>query len=68
MLEPGEVVLTRITAHASPSIIMIAKWIREMDLVYKTTLKTTLNRNFLRTFIFTQISIAPYTVSGHTLV
>jgi len=68
MLEPAEVVLTASTAYNSPSITPIAKRIPEMDSACKTTPKTNLNREFLRTFIFAQISIAPYRVTGRTLV
>jgi len=68
MLEPAEVVLTTSTSCNSPSITLIAKRIPEMDSACKTTPKTNLNRNFLRTFIFAQISIAPYSVIGRTLV
>jgi len=68
MLEPAEVVLTASTAYNSPSITLIEKRIPEMDSACKTTPKTNLNREFLRTFIFAQISIAPYSVTGRTLV
>jgi len=57
-----EVVLTISTAYNSPSITLIAKQIPEMDSACKTTPKTNLNRKFLKTFIFAQISIAPYSV------
>jgi len=68
MLEPAEVLLSTSTAYNSPSITLIAKLMLEMDLAYKTTPKTNLNRKFLRTFIFAQISIAPYGVTRRTLV
>jgi len=68
MLEPAEVVLTTSTAYNSPSITLIAKQIPEMDSACKRTHKTNLNRRFLRTFIFAQICIAPYSVTGLTLV
>jgi len=68
MLEPAEVVLTTSTAYNSPCIALIAKRIPEMDSARKTTPKTKLNRKFLRTLIFPQISIAPYSVTGRTLV
>jgi len=68
MLEPAEVVLTTSTSYNSPSITLIAKWIPEMDSACKTTPITNLNRKFLRTFIYAQISIAPYSVTGRTLV
>jgi len=68
MLEPAEIVLTTSAAYSSPNITLIAKWIPEMDSACKTTPKTNLNRKSLRTFIFAQISIAPYSVTGHTLV
>ena len=66
--EPAEVVLTTSTAHNSPSITLMAKRIAEMDSVCKTAPETNLNRKFLRTFICAQISIAPYSVTGRTLV
>jgi len=68
VLEPAEVVLTTSTAYNSPCITLIAKQIPEMDSAYKTTPKTNLNRKFLRTFIFAQISIAAYGVTRRTLV
>jgi len=68
MLEPAEVVLTTSTAYNSPSTTLIAQLIPEMDSACKTTPKTNLNRKFLRTFIFAQISIVPYSVTGRTLV
>jgi len=68
MLEPAEIVLTMSTGYSSPSVSLIAKRIPEMDSACKTTSKTNLNRKFLRTFIFTQISIAPYSVTRCTLV
>jgi len=68
MLEPAELVLTISTAYKSPSITLIAKRIPEMDSACQTTPKTNLNRKFLRTFIFAQISIAPYSDTGRTLV
>jgi len=68
MLEPAEVVLTTSTAYNSPNVTLIAKRIPEMDSECKTTPKTILNRKFLRTVIFAQISIAPYSVTEHTLV
>jgi len=68
MLEPAEVVLTTSTTYASPSITLIAKRIPEMDSACKTTPKTNLTRKSLRTFIFPQISIAPHSVTGLTLV
>jgi len=66
MLEPAELVLTTSTALNSPSITLIAKRIPEMDSGCKTSPKTNLNRKFLRTLIFAQISIAPYSVTGRT--
>jgi len=68
MLEPAEVVLTTSTAHNSPGITLIAKRIPEMDSACETTHKTNLNRKFLGTFIFAQISISSYRVTGRTLV
>jgi len=68
MLEPAEVVLRTSTAYGLPSITLIAKWITEMDLPYKTTPKTNLNRKFLTTFIFPQTPIASYSVTRCTLV
>jgi len=68
MLEPAEVVLTTSTAYNPPSISLIAKRIPEMDSECKTTTKTNLNRKFLRTYIFSQIYIASYRVTGCTLV
>jgi len=68
MLEPVEVVLTTSTAHSSPSITLIAKRIPDMDSLCKTTPKTNLQRKFLRTSIFGQISIAPHSVTSRTLV
>jgi len=68
MLEPAEVVLTTSIAYNSPSITLIAKRIPEMDSACNTTPKTNLNRKFLRTVIFAQISIASYSVPGRTLV
>jgi len=68
MLEPAEVVLTTLTTYSSPRINLIAKRISEMDSACKTTTKTNLNRNFLRTFFLAQISIAPYGVTTRTLV
>jgi len=68
MLEPAEVVLTTLTAYNSPGITAIAKRIPEMDSACKSTPKTNLNRKFLRAFIFTQISIGPYSVTRRTLV
>jgi len=68
MLEPTEVVLTPSIALNLSSIALIPKLILEMDYACKTTPKTNLNRKFLRTFIFAQISIAPYSVTGCTLV
>ena len=67
MLEPAEGVLTASTADNSRSITLIAKWIPGMDSVCKTTTIPNLNRKSLRTFIFAQISIAPYSVTGRTL-
>jgi len=67
MLEPA-VVLTTSTAHSSRSATLIPKWIPEMDSACKTTPKTNLNRKFLITFIFGQISIAPYSVTKRTQV
>jgi len=64
MLEPAEVVATTSNAYNLPSITVITKWIPEMDSACKTTPKTNLNRKFLTTFIFAQISIAPYSVTG----
>jgi len=63
MLEPAEVVLTTSTAYSPPSITLIAKRVPEMDSACKTTPKTNLNRMFLRTFIFPQISIASDSVT-----
>jgi len=68
MLEPAEVVLTTSAAYSSPNISLIAKRIPEMDSACKTTLKTNLNRKFLITFIFTPISITPYSVTRRALV
>jgi len=68
MLEPAEGVLRSSTAYDLPSITLIAKRIPEMDSACKTTPKTNLNRKFLGTFIFAPISIAPYSVTGRTLV
>jgi len=68
MLEPAEVILTTSTAYNSPSITLIRKRIPEMHSACKTTPRTNLNPKFLRTFIFAQISIATYGVTGHTLV
>jgi len=68
MIEPAEVLLTTTTAYNSPSISLIAKRFPEIDLACKTTPKSNLNQKFLRTFIFAQISIAPYSVIGRTLV
>jgi len=68
MLEPAEVVLTTSTAYNWPSITLIAKRIPEIDSACKTTPRTNLNQKSLRTFIFAQISIVPYGVTGRTLV
>jgi len=68
MLEPAEVVLTTSTPYSPPNVTLIAKRIPEMDSACKTTPKTNLNRKFLRTFIFDQISITPYSVTGRTWV
>jgi len=68
MLEPAEVVLTTSTAYNWPRISLIAKRIPEMDSACNTTSKTNLNRKFLRTFIFAQISISSDSVTGRTLV
>jgi len=68
MLELAEVNITTSTAHSSPGRTLITERIPEMDSACKTTPKTNLNRKFLTTFIFTEISIAPYTVTRHTLV
>jgi len=68
MLEPAEVVLTTSAAYNSPNINLIAKRIPEMDSACKATPKTNLDRKFLRTFIFAQISIGPYSVTGRTFV
>jgi len=68
MLEPAEVNLTTATAYNSPSVTLIAKQIPDMDFACKTTTKTNLNRKFLGTYIFAQISISPYSVTGRTLV
>ena len=68
MLEPTEVDLTTSTAYNSAGVTLNAKRISEMDSECKTTPKTNLNQKFLRTFIFARISIAPYSVTGCTLV
>jgi len=68
MLDPAEVILTASTAYNSASITLIAKRIQEMDSTCKSTTKTKLNREFLRTLILAQISIAPYIVTGRTLM
>jgi len=68
MLERAEVVLTTSTAYNSPSITLIAKPIPEMDSACKTTPITNLNRKCVRSFIFGQISITPYSVTGRILV
>jgi len=68
MLEPAEVVLTTSTSYNSPNVTPIPTRIPEMDSACKTTPKTNMNRKFLRTFIFAQISIAPYSGIGRTLV
>jgi len=68
MLEPAEVVLTISTAYNLPRITLIAKLIPEMDSACKTTAKINLDRKFLRTFIFAQISIGSYSITRRTLV
>jgi len=66
--EAADVDLTTSTAHSLPSITLIAKRIPEMDSACKTTPKTNLISKILRTFIIAQMSIAPYSVTGRTLV
>jgi len=68
MLEPAEIVSATSTAYNSPGITLIAKRISEMDSACKITRRINLNRKFLRTFIFAQISIAPYSITGRTLL
>jgi len=68
MLEPAELVLTSSTAYNLPSITLIVKRIPEMDSTCKASPKTNLDRKFLRTFIFAQISIARYSITERTLV
>jgi len=67
MLEPAEVVLTTSAADSSPNITLIAKRIPDVDSACKTTPRSNLNLKFLKTFIFAQISTAPYSVTGRTL-
>jgi len=68
MLDPAEVILTTSTAYNSPSVTLIAKRFPELDPACKTNPRTYLNREFLRSLIFAQISIALYSVTGRTLV
>ena len=63
-----QVVLETSTAYNSPFITLIAKRIPTMDSACKAMTKTNLDQKFRRTFIFAQISIAPYSVTKHTLV
>jgi len=68
IVEPAEVVLTTSTGPNLPGMTLIAKRIPEMDSTCTTTLKTNLNGKFLRTFILPQLSMAPYSVIGRTLI
>jgi len=68
MLEPADVGLSTSTGYNSPAITLIAIRIPEMDSACKVNPKTNLNLKFLGTVIFAQIYIAPYSISGRTLV